>query len=102
MAGVAVQLVRWLVKQPQSSPQKLELLEICSHSIWDMETEEMKLKKKEDNYVATSVFLRRGNKIPIGGVTETRFGAESEGKVIQLLPHLGTHPIYSYQNQALL
>jgi hypothetical protein len=31
----------------------------------------MKLKKKEDQSVDTSVLLRRGNKIPMGGDIET-------------------------------
>jgi hypothetical protein len=39
----------------------------------------MKLKKKEDQSVNTSVFLRRGNKIPMVGDTETNYGAETEG-----------------------
>jgi hypothetical protein len=43
----------------------------------------MKLKKKKDHSVNTSVLLRRGNKIPMGGDTETKFGAETEGKAIQ-------------------
>jgi hypothetical protein len=42
----------------------------------------MKLKKKEDQSVDTSVLLRRGNKIPMGGDTETKCGAETEGKAI--------------------
>jgi hypothetical protein len=33
-----------------------------------------------------------GNKIPIEGVTETKFRAEMEGKAIQRLPHPGFHP----------
>jgi hypothetical protein len=49
----------------------------------------MKLKKKEDQSMDTSVLLRRGNKIPMGGNTETMCGAETEGKNIQRLPHLG-------------
>ena len=36
----------------------------------------MKLKKKEDQSVNTSFLLRMGNKIPMEGVTETKFGAE--------------------------
>jgi hypothetical protein len=56
----------------------------------------MKLMKKEDQSVDTSVLLRRGNKIPLGGHTETKCGAESEGKAIQRLPHLGIHLIYSH------
>jgi hypothetical protein len=31
----------------------------------------MKLKKKEDQSVDTMILLRRGNKIPLEGVTET-------------------------------
>jgi hypothetical protein len=42
---------------------------------------------------STSILLRRGNKIPIEGVTETKFGAETEGMTIQSLPHLGINPI---------
>jgi hypothetical protein len=38
----------------------------------------MKLKKKGEQSVDTSIFLRRGNKIPMEGVTETKYGAESE------------------------
>jgi hypothetical protein len=62
----------------------------------------MKLKKKKDQSVDASILLRRGNKIPMGGITETKCGAESEGKTIQRLPHLGIHPIYSYQTQSIL
>jgi hypothetical protein len=42
----------------------------------------MKLKKKEDQSVDTSILLRRENKIPIEGVTETKFRAEIEGMTI--------------------
>jgi hypothetical protein len=43
------------------------------------------------------------NKIPMEGVfTETKFGAETEGKSIQKLSHLGIHPIYNQQTQTLL
>jgi hypothetical protein len=31
----------------------------------------MKLKKKEEQNVDTLIFLRRGNKMPMKGVTET-------------------------------
>jgi hypothetical protein len=34
----------------------------------------MKLKKKEDQSVDTLFLLRMGNKIPMEGVTETKFG----------------------------
>jgi hypothetical protein len=57
----------------------------------------MKLKKKENQSVDTSVLLTRRNKILMGGDTETKCGAETEGKAIQRLPHMGIHPIYSYQ-----
>jgi hypothetical protein len=38
----------------------------------------------------------------MGGDTETKFVAETEGKAIQWLSHLGIHPIYSYQTQIIL
>ena len=61
----------------------------------------MKLKKKEEHSVDTLVLLRRG-KDTLEGDTETKYGAETEGKTIQRLPLLGIHPIYSYQTQTLL
>jgi hypothetical protein len=62
----------------------------------------MKLKKKEDRSVDTLILLRRGNKIPMEGVTETKCEAETEGMTIQRLPHLGIHPVNNHQNQTLL
>ena len=62
----------------------------------------MKLKKKEDQSVDTSFLLRIGNKIPMEGVTETKFRAEMEGRTIQRLPHPGIQPIYNHQTQTLL
>jgi hypothetical protein len=52
----------------------------------------IKLKNKEDQSVDTSILLWRGNKIPMEGVRETKFRAETEGMTIQRLPHLGIHP----------
>jgi hypothetical protein len=43
----------------------------------------MKLKKKEDQNVDTSFLLRMQNKIPMEGVTETKFRAETEERTIQ-------------------
>jgi hypothetical protein len=37
-------------------------------------------KKKEDQHVDTLILLRRGNKIPMEGVTETKFRAETGRK----------------------
>jgi hypothetical protein len=50
----------------------------------------------------TSFLLILGNKIPMEGVTETKFGAEIEGRTTQRLPHPGIHPIISHQMQTLL
>jgi hypothetical protein len=61
----------------------------------------MKLKKKEEQSVDTSL-LRMGNKIPMEGVTETKFRAKMEGRTIQRMPHPGIHPIYNHQTQTLL
>ena len=58
----------------------------------------MKPKKKEDQNVDASVLLRRGNKILTEGNMETKCGAETEGKAIQRLPHLGIHPIIQTLN----
>ena len=49
----------------------------------------MKLKKKEDQIVDTWILLRRRNKLPMEGITETKFRAETEGRTIQRLPHPG-------------
>jgi hypothetical protein len=62
----------------------------------------MKLKMKEDKSVDTLFLLRMGNKIPMEGVTETKFGAEMEGRTIQRLPLLRIHPINIHQTKTLL
>jgi hypothetical protein len=49
--------------------------------------------KKEDKSVNSSLLLRIRNKIPLEGVTETKFEAETKGWTIQRLPHPGVHPI---------
>jgi hypothetical protein len=36
------------------------------------------------------------------GVTETKCGAETEGMIIQRLPHWEIHPLYNHQTQTLL
>jgi hypothetical protein len=60
----------------------------------------MKLKK-EDQSVDTLFLLRMGSKIPMEGITKTKFGAEPEGTTIQRLPHLGIHSINNHQTQTL-
>jgi hypothetical protein len=62
----------------------------------------MKLKKREEQSVDTLLLSRIENKIPIERVSETKFKADMEGRTIQRLPHLGTHPIYTHQTQTLL
>jgi hypothetical protein len=62
----------------------------------------VKLKKEKDQSVGSSVLLRKGNKIITGANTETTYRTETEGKANQRLPHLGIHPIYSHQTQAVL
>jgi hypothetical protein len=77
--------------------QKLRILNIHFAKL-------MKLKK-EDQSVDTLILLRRGNKIPIifmEGVTETKFGTETEGMPIQSMPHFGIHPINNLQTHTLL
>ena len=62
----------------------------------------IKLKKKEDQSVDISLLLRMGNKIPMEGVTETKFGAETEERTMQKLPHPGIYTIINHQTQTLL
>jgi hypothetical protein len=59
----------------------------------------MKLKKKEDQNVTTSFLLRMGNKIPMEGVTKTKFRAEPEGRPFRDCPHLWIHSINNHQTQ---
>jgi hypothetical protein len=42
----------------------------------------MNLKKNEDQSAVTLPLLRIGNKTPMEGVTETKFGAEMKGQTI--------------------
>jgi glutathione peroxidase-family protein len=51
----------------------------------------MKFKMKEDQSVRVSVLHKRGNKILVVVNTETKCGAETEGKAILRLPLLGIH-----------
>ena len=68
----------------------------------DTITDQMTIKKKEEQSMDAPVLLRRGNKIPMGGDSETKCGAETEGKTIQKLLYLRIHLIYSHQTQTLL
>jgi hypothetical protein len=54
----------------------------------------MKLKKKEDQSMDTSILLKKGNNIHKGGNTETTCGAETEGKTILCLFCLSTPVIW--------
>ena len=58
--------------------------------------------QKEDQGIDASVLLRRGNKILTVGNMEMKSGAETEGKAILKRPHLGIHPIHSFQTHILL
>jgi hypothetical protein len=62
----------------------------------------LKKKKKNEYQSVDTSFLRIGNKIPMEGVTETKFGAKTKGWTIQRLPYPGIHPIFSPQTQTLL
>ena len=62
----------------------------------------MKLKKKEDQIMDSSIILRRGNKITMEAVTDTKCGAETKGMMIHRLTYMGIHPIYNHKTQTLL
>jgi hypothetical protein len=52
--------------------------------------------------VVTSILLIRGNEMPMEGVIETSFGAETEEITIQGLYYLGIHRINNHETQTLL
>jgi hypothetical protein len=60
-------------------------------------TKHMKLKNKKDQIVYSSILLRRGNKIPMEGVTDTKCRTETEGMTNHRLPHLGIHTMQKHQ-----
>jgi hypothetical protein len=62
----------------------------------------MKLKKTEDQIAYTLPLLIIGNKTPMEGVTETKFGAETKGWTLYRLPYPGIHPIISLQTMTPL
>ena len=70
--------------------------EIVAQKLGIQFKDQMKLKKKESQNVDASVLLKRMNKILMGANKETNCEAESEGKAIPRLPHLGIHPIYRH------
>jgi hypothetical protein len=52
----------------------------------------MKLKKKDDQSVDILILLRIGNKIPMEGVTETKFRAETKDGPFRDCPTWGSIP----------
>jgi hypothetical protein len=53
---------------------------------------------KKSKNVDASTLLSRGNKILMGGNMDTKYGVETEGKVIQELLYLEIHPINRHLN----
>jgi hypothetical protein len=84
---------KWILKWILAQKLRIPKIQFTNH---------MKHKKKEDQSVDTSILLRRGNKIPMERVIETKCGAETEGMTIQRLLHLGIHLIYNHQTKTLL
>jgi len=74
--------------------KKLRILKIQFTDIWSSR------RRKTKMWMLQS-FLEGENKVLMGGNTGTVNGAETEGKAIQRLPHLGIHPICSQQTQSL-
>jgi hypothetical protein len=60
-----------------------------------------KSRRKEGPTVDTLILLRMGNKIPIEGVTEIKFRAQTEGMTIQRLPYLRIQVIKIHQSQTI-
>ena len=55
----------------------------------------MKFKKNEDQSVDTLPLLRIGNKTPMEGVSETKFGAETKGWMIYLETFISRDPSHN-------
>jgi hypothetical protein len=51
-----------------------------------------KIKKREHKWVDTSFLLRIGNKIPMKGGTETKFGAKTKDGLSRDFPTQGSIP----------
>jgi hypothetical protein len=66
------------------------MLKVILKVPWMQLLKHKKFKKKEDQHVDTSFLLRIGNKIPMEGVTEKKFGAKTKGWTIQKLPIRGS------------
>jgi hypothetical protein len=60
---------KWILAQKHRTPK----IQYAKH----------KKIKREDQWMDTSFLLRMGNKIPMEGVTETKFGAKRKGWTIQ-------------------
>jgi hypothetical protein len=69
------------VTQPSHSPkvQRRNRNQGTKHSL---KKDKPKLKKNEDQSVDTLPLLRIGDKTPMEGVTETKFGADTKGLTI--------------------
>jgi hypothetical protein len=98
----AILKVPYTLPQPCSPTHPLPLLDPGIRIPKIQFAKHKKIKKKEDQRVDTSFLLRIGNKIPMEGVTETKFGAKLKGWTIQRLTHPGIYPIVSHQTQTLL
>jgi hypothetical protein len=61
----------------------------------------MKLKKKEDHSVDTLFLLRMGKKIPMEGVTETKFRQSLKERPSRDFPTWRSTPINNHQTQSL-
>ena len=60
---------KWIITQKLRLPK----IQVAKH---------MKIKKNEDQSVDTLTLLRIGNKTPMEGVTEIKFGSDTKGWTI--------------------
>jgi hypothetical protein len=67
---------KWILAQKPRIPK----IKLAKHK---------KIKKKEEQHLDTSFLPRIGNKTPMEGVADTKFGAKKKGWTIQRLPHTG-------------
>jgi hypothetical protein len=74
----------------------------CEHLPLYLPGSDRASQENKQNFMPQRKVKSFQDKIPMEGVSETKFGAETEGMAIQRLHYLGIHPINNHQTQTLL
>jgi hypothetical protein len=81
---------KWILAQKHRTPK----IQFAKHK--------KSRRGKTNQWVDTSFLFRIGNKIPMKGVTETKFGAKMKGWTIQRLLHPGIPDTIAYASKILM